>query len=138
MLGIATSILIVFLALVPASAAAQERVGFILPTGRQVAGALDTEAMRASARLAQAQPTVRRDSLKNGAIIGLIVGAASPGTFAWLLTRTDAACGCEGGILKGAALGAGIGAGIGAGVDALFERRSLPNVRRGMELTFTF
>ena len=137
MLGIATFILIVFFALLPASAAAQERVRLILPTARQLARALATEAIPASARLAQAQ-SVRNDSLKNGALIGLIIGAASLGAFSWFLTRTDEACGCEGDILKGAALGAGIGAGIGVGVDALFDRRSLPTVHPGVRLAITF
>jgi hypothetical protein len=127
----------VFVALLPAAAEAQERAGSILPTARQLVRALDLEAIPASARLAQAQP-VRRDSLKNGALIGMIIGAASLGTFAWILTSTDEACGCKGDIVRGAALGAGIGAGIGVGVDALFERRSGPTLRPGVRLTMTF
>ncbi len=63
--------------------------------------------------------------MKNGALIGAIVGAASLGTFAWFLVSTDEACGCKADVVRGAALGAGIGAGLGVGVDALFDRRAL-------------
>jgi hypothetical protein len=136
-LRIATSILIVLFALQPASAAAQERAGLMLPTARQLARALDAETIPARARFAQAQP-VRNDSLKNGALIGAIIGAAALGAFAWFLVSTDEACGCKADILRGAALGAGIGAGIGVGVDALLDRRSLPALHPGLRLAFTF
>lgn len=135
---IATTILIVFFALVPASAAAEERVGLILPTARQLARELDTEAIPASARLAQPQ-SARNDSLKNGALIGLIVGAASLGTvvaIACIGLGNDGLC--VGEILSFTALGGGIGAGIGVGVDALFDRRSLPTFHPGVRLAITF
>lgn len=135
---IATTLLIVFLALLPASAAAEERVGSILSTARQLARELDTEAMPASARWSQAQ-AVRNDSLKNGALIGVIIGAASLGTFAAIFANvTDEACGCVAGILRFAALGGGIGAGIGVGVDALLDRRSPATVRPGVRLAISF
>lgn len=134
---IATTILIVFFALLPASAAAQERVGLILPTARQLARELDTEAMPASARLAQPQ-SVRNDSLKDGALIGLILGAASLGTVTAIACVGLGNGGCVAGILGFAALGGGIGAGIGVGVDALFDRRSLPTVHPGVRLAITF
>jgi hypothetical protein len=138
MQGIATAILIVFFALLPAAAAAEERVGSIVPTARQLARQLATESIPVSARQAQAQ-SVRRDSLKNGAIIGLIIGAASMGTFAWLLYLSDPACDCATQTVLGfAALGGGIGAGIGVGVDALFDRRARPTVRPGVRLAITF
>jgi hypothetical protein len=126
---IATTILSLFLALFPASAGAQERNGLILPTTRQLARTLNTAAMPASVRLAQAQPG-SNDSLKNGAIIGLIVGAASMAAFAAILVSTDEACGCKDDIVRFAAIGGAIGAGVGAGLDALLVRRSLPAIPR--------
>ena len=90
----------------PASAAAQEYVGLILPTATQLARELDTDAISVAGRLTRSQP--RRDSLKNGTLIGMVVGAAALGVFALFLTRTDEACGCEGDILQGAALGAAL------------------------------
>jgi len=137
---IATIILIVFLALLPASASAQERAGSILDTARQLTRELSTEAIPASARLAQAQP-IRKDSIKNGALIGLIIGAASLGTLAAITCiglGNDGFRGCAAGTLGFAALGGGIGAGIGVGVDALFDRRSSQAVRPGVRLAITF
>lgn len=129
---VATFITLAVFLLTPAVTRAQDRAGFLL--SREAAKAMAADAVRA-ARFAQAQP-VRKDSLKNGALIGMVIGAASLGAFAWFLTSTDEACGCKGDIARGAALGAGIGAGIGVGIDALRDRRT-SLVARGPGVRFS-
>lgn len=67
----------------------------------------------------------QRDSLKNGAVIGAIVGAAVMGTGVGLLCKalqepTDPSCWGSAGI--GALYGAGIGVAAGVGLDALFVK----------------
>jgi hypothetical protein len=110
---------------------AEERVGSIVDRARQLARELGSEPIPASSRLAQA-PSVRHDSLKDGALRGLIIGAVSLGGFlgaycaAW--SGFDEG-GCLPWTLGFAALGGGIGAGIGVGVDALSGRRSPVTVR---------
>lgn len=70
-----------------------------------------------------------RDSIKNGALIGLITG----GVLGMLGGATGCASGeildafpeessCSGAMVGGALIGGGIGAVLGAGVDALFEQ----------------
>jgi hypothetical protein len=73
-------------------------------------------------RAARAQPG--GDSLKNGAIIGAVLGGAAAAGFVGYLcsifgTEDD---NCFGGTLVWAGIGAAGGAAVGAGVDALFER----------------
>ena len=74
---------------------------------------------------AMAQTTHRRDSLKNGAIIGAIAGAAVFGgyvTFLCNALQEPSDPSCLGSSLLGIGLGAGIGAAAGAGFDALAQR----------------
>jgi hypothetical protein len=77
--------------------------------------------------LAAEQPSIRddRDSLKNGALIGAIVGGAALGGFVgWLCNMlqepSDPSCLPPSLLYTG--VGAGIGAAAGVGIDALFMR----------------
>ncbi len=77
--------------------------------------------------LAKEQPVMReqRDSLKNGALIGAIIGGVALGGFVgWLCNvlqePSDPSCLQPTFLYTG--VGAGIGAGAGAGIDALFVR----------------
>lgn len=68
---------------------------------------------------------VIKDSVKNGALIGLIAGAV-PGVLigvGWQTYCTNEATSCPSAPLIFGALFAGAGAGIGAGVDGLIHRR---------------
>lgn len=90
-----------------------------------------------------------RDPLKNGAIIGALVGAATVGLLATIgcglghvagLTPTDESH-CGGAAFAGAALGGGLGALLGVGLDALFERTPYLGsgaTRRGVQLRVRF
>jgi fermentation-respiration switch protein FrsA (DUF1100 family) len=67
----------------------------------------------------------QRDSLKNGTIIGAVIGAVAMGAGVGALCRalqepSDPSCWGSG--LMGAAIGAGIGALGGLGIDALLAR----------------
>jgi hypothetical protein len=79
------------------------------------------------------RPSRSRDSLKNGAIIGAVAGAAALGGFGLFLCHalddSDGNLDCIPGALVIAAVGAGIGAGAGVGIDALLVRRAGPAVR---------
>jgi hypothetical protein len=112
-----------------------------VPTVRGAA-ASENQALRAApVRLGGAlQPTTpngERDSLKNGAVIGAIAGAAALGGFGLFLchalddTGGDPDCFPE--ALYIAALGGGIGLGAGLAVDALLARHPQPAV--GVRLT---
>jgi hypothetical protein len=78
--------------------------------------------MAAQSRFAQAGT---RDSLKNGAVIGAVVGGAATGLFIGYLCHifndNDMNCWAAAALWTG--IGAGAGALVGAGVDALFQRR---------------
>jgi hypothetical protein len=66
-----------------------------------------------------------RDSLKNGAIIGAVIGGVAMGAFGAALCHALKEPGdpsCWRGVLTIGALGAGIGAAGGAGIDALISR----------------
>lgn len=91
--------------------------------------------------LAAEQPAMRedRDSLKNGALIGAIIGGVALGGFvAWLCNMlqepSDPSCLPPSMLYTG--VGAGIGAAAGAGIDALFMQpgfappRSTPQIPR--------
>jgi hypothetical protein len=74
----------------------------------------------------------QRDSLKNGTIIGAVIGAIAMGAGVGALCKalqepTDPSCWGSG--LVGAAMGAGIGALGGLGIDALMTRS--PSVPAG-------
>lgn len=83
----------------------------------------------------QPSPQTRspRDSIKNGALIGAVVGAVALGGFGLFLchalddTGGDPDCFPE--VLGIAAVGAGIGLGAGVAVDLLFVRQAAPGVR---------
>ena len=78
------------------------------------------------------QSSRSRDSLKNGAIIGAVAGAAALGGFGLFLCHALDDTGdpnCFPGVLAIAAVGAGIGVGAGVGIDALLVRRAGPAVR---------
>ena len=77
--------------------------------------------------LAMEQPAMReeRDSVKNGAVIGGVIGAIALGGFVgWLcnMLQEPSDPSCLPGTLLYTGIGAGIGAGAGAGIDALFAR----------------
>ena len=76
------------------------------------------------------QPAMRegRDSVKNGAVIGAIIGAVALGGFVgWLCNALQEPSdpSCVPGTLLYTGVGAGIGAAAGAGIDALFMRVAL-------------
>jgi hypothetical protein len=81
-----------------------------------------------------AQNPPSRDSLKNGAIIGAIAGAALFGgyvTFLCNVLREPSDPSCLGSSLVAVAIGVGGGAAAGAGIDALFSRPQNQFMRRG-------
>lgn len=70
-----------------------------------------------------------RDSLKNGAIIGALIGGGAFGAFAGFLCHLYQEKGgpsCVPDALRFVAIGGAIGAGAGLAVDALLARRSAP------------
>ena len=78
--------------------------------------------------LAAEQPAMgeRRDSVKNGAVIGAVIGAVALGGFVgWLCNalQEPGNPSCVPGTLLYTGVGAGIGAAAGAGIDALFARQ---------------
>ena len=92
---------------------------------RQPVVALQAPALaRAAAGVAltQVEPR-RRDSVKNGTIIGAIIGGAAGMVGGWALAQIFEAEGANPvrPFVTITALGAGIGAGAGAGIDALIR-----------------
>ena len=86
---------------------------------------LDVRALPGRAQ--PAQPGRSRDSLKNGTIIGAVVGAVALGTFVAVLCNAQQEPGgpsCLSDTLRIAALGAAIGGGAGLAVDAALTRRA--------------
>lgn len=98
------------------------------------------------------QPKPQRDSLKNGALIGLAVGGVF-GLFAGAVgcgigdALSDAPereqSNCTGPAIVGALIFGAAGAGIGAGIDAIFDRGPFvpgapPGTRRGIRLRVRF
>ena len=70
-------------------------------------------------------PQDQRDSVKNGAIVGAIIGGAAMGGFVTWLCHALKESGdpsCWKGVAVWTGLGAGAGAAGGAGIDALFTR----------------
>lgn len=86
---------------------------------------LSVRALTGRAPLAQRGRS--RDSLKNGTIIGAVVGAMALGAFGAVLCNAQQEPGgpsCLTDTLRVAALGAAIGAGAGLAVDAALTRRA--------------
>ena len=74
------------------------------------------------------QRTVARDSLRNGAIIGTVIGAAAFGAFAAALCNAYQAEGdpsCLPDTLRFGAMGGAIGAGAGLAIDAARNQRGV-------------
>ena len=87
-----------------------------------------------AAALAAEQPAMResRDSVKNGALIGAVIGGIALGGFVgWLCNMlqepSDPSCLPPAMLYTG--IGAGIGAAGGAGIDLLFSRSGPPSLR---------
>jgi len=92
---------------------------------------LTPEAPTVKAQPAQ-QPRSSRDTLKNGAIIGAVVGAAALGTlgaFYCHLYQEENGPSCRSDTLRAAAIGAAIGTGTGLVLDAAFARHAGVTVR---------
>jgi hypothetical protein len=69
-----------------------------------------------------------RDSLRNGAIIGTVIGAAAAGAFASALCHAyqeEGGRSCVPGTLRFAAIGGAIGAGTGLAIDAARSQRGV-------------
>jgi hypothetical protein len=82
-----------------------------------------------------AQRGSSRDTLKNGAIIGAIVGAVGLGAFGAFichLYQEEGGASCLPDALRGAAIGAAIGTGAGVAVDAALTRNAGVTVRIGV------
>ena len=82
-----------------------------------------------------AQPTPSRYTLKNGAIIGAVVGAVSLGALGALicnLYQEEGGASCLPDTLRVAAIGAAIGGGAGLAVDAALSRNAGVAVRIGV------
>ena len=90
--------------------------------------------LAAEALVRVAQPAQRRsrDSLKNGAMTGAIVGAVGLGALGALicqLYQEEGGASCLPDALRGAAIGAAIGTGAGVAVDAALTRHTGVAVR---------
>jgi hypothetical protein len=95
----------------------------LIVSQRAVVDALERTPTSAASIAAQTQG--QRDSLKNGALVGAVVGALAMGTGVGLLCKalqepTDPSC--WGSVGVGALYGAGIGVAAGVGLDALFVK----------------
>ena len=104
-------------------ARAQDLLAPARQPARQPVAALQTPALARAVSgiaLTQVEPR-RRDSVKNGTIIGAIIGGAAGAVGGWALAQIFEAEGANPvrPFVTITALGAGIGAGVGAGVDAL-------------------
>ena len=96
---------------------------------------LTSEALTGAAQPAQ-QPR-SRDTLKNGAIIGAVVGAAALGTMGARychLYQEENGPSCRFDTLRAVAIGAAIGTGAGLALDAALDRHAGVTVR--MRLRF--
>lgn len=136
---IASLIVPLWLLVLPSDAVAQTGAPKPLSMDRQLAAsarvsplalALDRPSLSVRALTGRAQLAQRgrsRDSLKNGTIIGAVVGAVALGAFGAVLCNAQQEPGgpsCLTDTLRVAALGAAIGAGAGLAVDAALTRRA--------------
>ena len=95
---------------------------------------LTTEALIGKDQLAQSGSS--RDTLKNGAIIGAVVGAVALGTFGAFychLYQEEGGPSCRSDTLRAAAIGAAIGIGAGLALDAAFTRHAGVTIRIGIK-----
>jgi hypothetical protein len=104
-------------------------------TGWPPATGVQRGSLPVEASLGVAQPAPRgssRDSLKNGAIIGAVAGAAALGALGALichLYQEEGGPSCLPDTLRVAAIGAGVGLGAGVVVDAALSRNAGVRVR---------
>ena len=114
------------------------------PLARAAAAAFSrSQADKSAAHLASSN-----DPLKNGAIIGTLVGGVSVALGAGSACALDDLLGaqgssCTGAMIVGGAIGASLGALIGVGIDAMFDRAPGTGVsavgrRKGVRLRFGF
>jgi hypothetical protein len=145
---IASLIVPMWLLVLPSAAVAQTGVQKPLSIDRPLASALvsplalalerpslSVRALTGSAQ--QLQPGGSRDSLKNGTIIGAIVGAVALGGFGAVVCKVQQEPGgpsCLTDTLRVAAIGAAIGAGAGLAVDAARTQRG--GVRVSVSIKF--
>ena len=104
--------------------AAQQNAPKLIISDRAIAGGV--------AATPPAQPP-GDDSLKNGALIGAVIGGVALGGFvSWLcnMLQEPSDPSCLGGSLLYAGVGAGIGAAAGAGIDALASTSAPSGLRR--------
>jgi hypothetical protein len=95
---------------------------------------VQSHAFATAAPTTQATPP-RRDSLKNGAIIGAIAGGLSGIVLGTVGCATfsglgDSNSSCTGGVLLVGAIGSGLGVVMGLGIDAMFEQAPYPGLGR--------
>ena len=99
----------------------------LIISDRATAAPLVTDPSPIAPAPAAAQGT--RDSVKNGAIIGAVLGDAGMGGFVtWLchMLKEPGDPSCWKGVAVWTGIGAGAGAAAGAGIDALFARDVFP------------
>ena len=117
--------------IIAAPVAAQERDDVAAPVVKKLV--ISDAAMAPAFADARRDMMQQRDSVKNGAIIGAVIGGAGMAIFTTYLCNALKEPGdpsCWRGVLTISALFAGIGAAAGAGVDALVARQTpLPLIR---------
>ena len=114
-----------------------DKISVVDVTGREAGGRIGTLSRDALTLVTEAGPRRlgegdvaqvrqrRDDSLKNGAIIGAVAGAAYFVTAAALLRDSDGGDVIVGTAIAGGVLFAGMGAAAGVGIDALIARRQV-------------
>lgn len=108
--------------------------GEFAATSQAVANADSTAALIATLTMPQpASSSPQRDSLRNGVLIGAIVGGVTVAVLAGTgcayssLLDIEGEDSCGTAIAVGALIGAGLGAAIGAGIDVLIDRSPFSN-----------
>ena len=121
---ICTVIVMFCLVFSPIAASAQHNSATMAPPRLIISEKAVADALAAE----QSAMGERRDSVKNGAVIGAIIGAIALGGFVGFLCNAlqePSDPSCVPGTLLYTGVGAGIGAAAGAGIDALFMRVAL-------------